>query len=139
MAVAEVTEKEIANYEMPSIREGAPVRWYRYGTAENTAVLGFVTKVKSRSVVIWTTHGLRYDNVRHISDPKLRMDSDQRADGAWDYTEDYKAEQEVRELRDLVKKLDARRIAAMEKLIDQQGQQIEELTRKLSCQENPQT
>lgn len=31
------------------------------------------------------------DSVRHISDPVLQSNPDQRLNGAWDYTEDHKA------------------------------------------------
>lgn len=127
MPVAEVTEQELANYTMPEIREGAPIRWYRTGTAVRDSILGFVTRVRHRSVSVWLTTGLRYDTVRHLSDPKLKANSDQREQGAWDYTEDYKTQEEIKELQGLVKKLDARRVAAMEKVIDDQGSEIKKL------------
>lgn len=132
MSVAELTEKEINNFEMPEIREGAAIKWYPYGTAERNALLGFVTRVKPRSIAVWTINGLRYENVRHVSDPKLKLNRDQREDGAWDYSDEFKLNEEFKELRELVKKLDARRIAAFEKTIDKQGEMIKQLQEELA-------
>lgn len=127
MSVAEMTEKEVNEFKMPEIQQGAPIRWFRYGTARDTSILGFVQKVKARSVTVWTTEGLRYNNVRHISDPKLRLNREQREDGAWDFTDGYMTTEEVNRLLKLVKKLEPSRVAAFEQTIEEQGKLIQTL------------
>ena len=44
-----------------------------------------------------TADGANYDAVRHLGDPKLKINSDHRENGAWDYTDHYKKELSERE------------------------------------------
>lgn len=124
MPVAEDREQEIINYKMPEIRVGAPVLWFANGSAMKEAILGWVTKLGHRGIRVHLCTGVWYDSVRHMSDPKLKMNQDQRENGAWDYTEDYRFQEEIKNLQGLVKQTDARHIDAMAKLQEEHAQAI---------------
>jgi len=60
-----------------------------------------------------TSDGQIFDAVRHLEDPKLRINVEHRENGAWDYTDHYKKELAARE--DL-----GNRLARLEDLVDSQ-------------------
>lgn len=90
---AQRVRDELAKYKMPDIRVGRQVRWspvadFSYG---NT-VLGWVDKVENNMVNLSLMgagySGISMQEVPHISDPRLGLNSDWKANGAWDYAED---------------------------------------------------
>lgn len=102
------SEAEVLAFKSPAIRAGTFVRWYPHGYRdpqnERAAV---VTKVKSRTVSLHVfSSGQTFDVVRHVDDPKLRLNEAHREDGAWDHTEEYVfREAEIAELRAKVAEL----------------------------------
>jgi|TARA_R100000808_G_C2154923_1_gene166444 hypothetical protein len=102
------TLEEIQSFQMPSVQVGTPVEFYITGTREGTEPrIGFVLRISrsGRNVVIRTADGGHFDAVRHIADPKLQLNADQRENGAWDFTEFYKSELEER--RNILERLEA--------------------------------
>lgn len=89
-----ITEQErraIETFEMPRCTVGLPILWYRNGVKDRTSVeMAYMLTCGSRTAVIHSSSGRRVDAVRHIDDPKLKLNSDQREQGAWDFTDDYK-------------------------------------------------
>ena len=84
------TQEEILLFEMPGIDLGTPVEYFPNAVRNSGEPrLGFVVRVSrtGRKVVIRTTDGGCFDAVRHIDDPKLKLNQDMRENGAWDRTE----------------------------------------------------
>lgn len=90
---AQRVRDELAKYRQPDIRVGRQVRWspvadFTYG---NT-VLGWVDKVENNMVNLSLMgagySGISMQEVPHISDPRLGLNSDWKANGAWDYAEE---------------------------------------------------
>jgi len=75
----------------PSISAGMQVIWYRHGVRrESDSIVGFMLHKGRRTSQIFLINGRRVDAVRHIDDPKLQLNADQREAGAWDFTEGHK-------------------------------------------------
>jgi hypothetical protein len=104
-----VTHEEIDSFVMPTVDHGAVVAWYPNGLPSDRPQVGYVIRVQHRGLTIMTAaNGVR-DIVRHITDPKLRLNPEHRENGGWDYTEDYKERQaEVAGLQARVTRLEAR-------------------------------
>lgn len=77
----------VAAYEMPRPVLGQGVTWYSMGTRSGAGEMAFVIHVGKRNIVLSRASGLAVESVRHIDDPKLQMNSEQRANGAWDFTD----------------------------------------------------
>ena len=95
-----VTELLEMDFEMPEISEGTPVSFLPNGRRDNSVPrLGFAIRISrsGRNLMIRTADGQVYDAVRHLDDPKLRINSEHRENGAWDYTDHYKKELSERE------------------------------------------
>jgi hypothetical protein len=96
-AVAEkpkAVEPEVAEkpaFEMPKVRVGQQVRFYRNGeiVEGHAPEIAFVVK-SGRNVIsmLKTIDGWPIQTVYHISDPKLKDKPNLRANGAWDFIED---------------------------------------------------
>jgi hypothetical protein len=79
------------NYVPPRANQGMQILWYKRGILDRTAVeVAYMLQLGARTAVIVTASGRRLDAVRHIEDPKLMLSADQRENGAWDFTEDFK-------------------------------------------------
>jgi len=86
-----------ANFQMPGVKIGQSVRWYRFGQrssksddSKDRVEIAFVQSVgkSNRNVVVRLATGAIKEQVRHIADPKLTKNKHQRENGAWDYTEE---------------------------------------------------
>ena len=89
------TNEELHNFKMPEVVIGTPVTYYPTGMTEGSDVrVGFIIRVSrsGRNVVVRTADGGHFESVRHIDDPKLRLNADHREAGAWDFTAFHKAE-----------------------------------------------
>lgn len=101
------TQEEIDTFEMPPVLVGRIVRWYPNAQRnERTMRIAVITKVSKRTCDLTVLAGGQIlDVVRHVNDPKLRLNESQREMGAWDFTEeDVRRDQEILELQ---KKLDS--------------------------------
>jgi hypothetical protein len=86
------------DFSMPFATPGMPILWYRRGTFDRTSVeVAYMIHAGSRTAVILSSTGRRLDAVRHISDPKLQLSEEQRENGAWDFTDEYKRAREIEE------------------------------------------
>ena len=89
------TNEELHNFVMPEVVVGTPVTYYPTGMIEGSDVrVGFIIRISrsGRNVVVRTADGGHFESVRHIDDPKLKLNVDHREAGAWDFTEFHKAE-----------------------------------------------
>lgn len=78
------------SFVMPTVRQGAIVRFYPSGRrTARQAEVATVLRVSDRSVVLRIESNVRMDTVRHVDDPKLNLNRDQRETGAWDFTEEH--------------------------------------------------
>jgi len=111
-----VTKLLQMDFDMPEVDEGTPISYYANGKRDTSFPrLGFVIRISrsGRNLMLRTSDGHIFDAVRHLDDPKLRINSDHRENGAWDYTDHYKKERDARE--DL-----GNRLVRLEDLIDSQ-------------------
>lgn len=99
-----VSQEQIMNFQMPRVRHGELVAWYPTGTRSQAPEVAQVFRVSGRNVhLVTATKGVK-EAVRHIDDPKLKLNSDQREMGAWDFTEAAKENaQRLEELEDEVR------------------------------------
>jgi len=89
------TNEELHNFIMPEVVVGTPVAYYPTGMIEGSDVrVGFIIRISrsGRNVVVRTAEGGHFESVRHIDDPKLKLNVDHREAGAWDFTAFHKAE-----------------------------------------------
>ena len=86
------TQEQIISFEMPKVKVGTAVIFYPTGRSDSRLTVAFMVRVSrtGRNVMLKTVDGLVYDAVRHVTDPKLDINSDHRENGAWDFTEEYK-------------------------------------------------
>ena len=77
---------------MPKVAAGTAVIFYPTGRRDSHVTVAFLVRTSrtGRNVMLKTVDGLVYDAVRHVSDPKLEINSDHRENGAWDFTDEYK-------------------------------------------------
>jgi hypothetical protein len=88
------TNEELHNFVMPEVVVGTPVTYYPTGMLEGSDVrVGFIIRISrsGRNVVVRTADGGHFESVRHIDDPKLKLNVDHREAGAWDFPEFHKA------------------------------------------------
>ena len=112
-----LTDAELNSFVMPTVEHGAPVAWYPRGLKSDRPQVGHVIRVQARGLSISTSQNGVRDIVRHIDDPKLKLNPEHRENGWWDFTEYHKArEAEVKLLHE--------RITALEMLVRQQGRSI---------------
>lgn len=111
MQVEERVIPNIDEFVMPPLKTGAIVSWYKDGVRlSRKPVTAVVCSVGTRTVSIHVLGVGRMDAVRHIEDPKLMLNPDQRESGAWDYSEDqrdiyYRLEQLGKRLDAIDKKI----------------------------------
>ena len=102
----QMLQEEIDAFVMPRPVCGQSVLWFPTGERAATIKpeVGFILRVGTRNIIVRLASGNAMESVRHISDPKLQLSSEQRENGAWDFTEESKL------ILDLTK-----RLAAVEK------------------------
>lgn len=96
--VVPITQEQVAAFKMPQVLPGTAVFWYKNALKSSDPQIGYVLKCASRSVQLYIprTNQIMYV-CRHVDDPKLRLNSDQREDGAWDFTDEYREIKRFRE------------------------------------------
>jgi hypothetical protein len=89
-----------ARWKMPDLDVGQTVLWYPDANSSREGHVADVTAVFDRAIecVSRTTSsvGQFRDSVRHIDDPSLILKPNLRPYGGWDYTDEWKKEQEGR-------------------------------------------
>ena len=112
----EPTSEELHNFVMPEVVVGTPVTYYPTGMIEGSDVrVGFIIRISrsGRNVVVRTADGGHFESVRHIDDPKLKLNVDHREAGAWDFTAFHKAELvERKKIMGRLDKLEGKKAAA---------------------------
>ena len=88
----EQLHQRIQNFQMPQCTIGVPVLWFPSGRpSRQKAQVAYMIHCGGRTVTLQLATGRRLDAVRHIDDPKLQLNADQREQGAWDFTDEHKA------------------------------------------------
>lgn len=90
METAEVDRSAIDAFEMPHVRPGATVLYHPQGMRTRHQSVATVIRCNRRGAMVKTAEGHIREAVRHIDDPKLELNADQRENGAWEHTDDYK-------------------------------------------------
>lgn len=79
------------SFEMPRANPGMQILWYKRGFYDRTSrEVAYMLHCGENTAVIISCTGRRADAIRHIDDPKLQLNPDQRENGAWDFTDDHK-------------------------------------------------
>lgn len=89
--VRQQVQQNIDAFTMPKPMRGQSVLFYRNGTKGGQPEVGFILKVGTRNLMVMLASGIAQESVRHIDDPRLQLNDAQRACGAWDFTDDWKA------------------------------------------------
>lgn len=94
-AVETPAAPETPTWEMPKVRLGQTVLYYRHGVRDGKIPhVGYVLKINRTTLTIRTVDAGIYSAVRHLDDPRLVESPEQRADlGAWDYTDEHRAQE----------------------------------------------
>lgn len=79
----------IHSFVMPRPEIGQCITWFPSGERKGGET-SFVLNVGRRNIVLRTATGTPMETVRHIDDPKLKLNADQRMSGAWDFTDESK-------------------------------------------------
>ena len=83
-----VSPEEITKFRMPQPHVGQIVLWYPRGMVEERqARAAIVTSVRHASIAVWEVGAYGHQGVKHASDPRLRQNNEQRADGCWEFSE----------------------------------------------------
>ncbi len=106
--------KEIAEFVMPRPNLGQAVTWFPSGTRTN-GEMAYVLTIGRRNLVVQRASGIAMDSVRHVDDPKLSLSVEQRASGAWDFTE---RDKQLDKLQATVELLQAR-VVTLEEFINE--------------------
>ena len=80
---------EIRAFKMPKVYQGQPVVWYKDGTKNaNVFTIGLIIKATPANVTLLLPEfrQSRRDAVPHVNDPRLKLGTDHRENGAWDFT-----------------------------------------------------
>lgn len=105
---------EIAAFVMPPIAVGDKVRWYQFGVRDESRVASAtVCRVLARSIDLQVDGAMYRNAVKHADDPRLKISSEQRDSGCWDYTINHNKQQafehEMRQrIEDLERRMNAR-------------------------------
>ncbi len=110
-AVLEMTQEELEQYVMPRPARGQQVLWYPDADRTKEPEIAFVKGVSKRSLVL-QVNGVAIDTVRHVNDPKMKVNEFQRVNGGWDYPET-----ELR-LQELLKRIESLEKAVAERMWD---------------------
>lgn len=124
-----MTETEVAQVEQFRMRKpavGQQVVWYPHADVNELPQIAFALEVGARALVLQVA-GTAIDGVRHLTDPKLKMNDHQRLNGAWDFPESekdmamlkHRTEQFEAKVGELLVKIDGltTKIAELEDLI----------------------
>ncbi len=85
--VRQQTRDAVQAFEMPRPCPGQTVTWYPSGTRDGRGENANVLNSGKRNIVVMRASGQAMESVRHVDDPKLKLSSEQRESGAWDFTE----------------------------------------------------
>lgn len=109
--VAELSPEEVERWVMPRPARGQQILWYPDADRHKEPEIAFVQTVSHRTLTIQIGRQ-SMDQVRHINDPKLKINEFQRQNGAWDFPADkhkvFDLEQRVATLEKQVAEITAR-------------------------------
>ncbi len=91
------------SFQMPHVEHGEVVAWYPSGLRSRRPEVGLCIRTADRNIHVLTALNGVKEAVRHVDDPKLQRNADQREMGAWDFTDAHKQRQQ--QLSDLQGKL----------------------------------
>jgi hypothetical protein len=90
-------QAELTNYVMPKAERGMPIVWYPQGITNRNGKLAFVQNAThGRNNIDVFVAGQRVSSFSacpHATDPRLKLGVDQRENGCWDYTEEWKRQE----------------------------------------------
>lgn len=103
-----------ADYQMPEVRRGKVVEYYKHGMLNPVPETATVEEVFRDQIGLRTRHGIFYDSVRHKDDPRLELNPEWKKAGTWDFSPEDKLQRgESAALKARVSQLEAR-IKALE-------------------------
>lgn len=106
----------IFDFKMPKPGIGEPVVYWKRGELFGVPDVAYILRVGERNCVVKVA-GIAYHSVPHITDPRLKLNADQRSSGAWDFPADKeRIENRLKDVEKLAREaLD--RVAVLEDLV----------------------
>lgn len=106
----------IFDFKMPKPGIGETVVYWKRGEVFGVPDIANILRVGERNCVVKVA-GIAYHSVPHISDPRLKLNVDQRSSGAWDFPVDKeKVSDQIKAVEKLAREaLD--RVAVLEDLV----------------------
>jgi len=109
----------LSNYRMPQPQVGDIVHFYPLGEVSESRVnAAIVTKVRAGSVELHVFGGNGRDGVKHVSDPRLKVNVEQRENGAWDFRPVATSADVMQRLDDLTLRVTQLEVAERERDVD---------------------
>jgi len=82
-----VRQEEMMAYQMPKPTVGDIVVWYRNAQRlERREQAAIVTRVGEKAIDVWLIGGSVVTGVKYFTDPRLRLNDEQREGGSWDFS-----------------------------------------------------
>ena len=96
------TETEVIapEFVMPNVTQGDTILWHKSGIRGNgtRAQTAIVLQVSGKNIDLWLLASKQFmPHVRHVDDPRLRLNEDHREQGGWEYTVSHEADKQWRE------------------------------------------
>lgn len=101
-ATTDAMMERINQYRMPNVYVGQSVMYWKSGNSKDGSrpCYGSVQRVGNNKVTLVVPGIGGKDGVRHVSDPRLDQNEECRAEGCWDFPQDYiTIQDEIKELR----------------------------------------
>lgn len=109
------TSAEINSFKMQQVNTATTVRWWRNGIIDdrNMEIAHVIRCSDSSADLFRPLVGLRMDHVPHRNDPRLRLNSDQREMGCWDFSVNHnQLEDRIAVLEDEVKSIKSKKTSS---------------------------
>lgn len=85
-----IRQEEIMAYKMPRPTVGDIVVWYRHAQRiDRREQAAIITRVGEKAVDVWLIGGSVVTGVKHYTDPRLRLNDEQRESGSWDFSKGF--------------------------------------------------
>lgn len=82
-----IRQEELLAYKMPKPAVGDIVIWYRQAQRiDRREQAAIVTRVGEKAIDVWLIGSSIVTGAKHYTDPRLRLNDEQREGGSWDFS-----------------------------------------------------